>query len=229
MPHARIVTMSLSEFLKPTFVLDSDHPKVRARAEEITKGKRTDIEKAVALYDRVRDDYAYDPFRIDLRLKSLPASLSLEKKTGYCVGKAILYTAFCRAVGLPSRLQFFIVRNHLGTGRLEKAYGTDLIVFHGGSQVHVGGKWLKVVPAFDKEICKRLGVTPLEFDGKQDSIFQEYVDEAGTKKFMEYVHDYGTFADFPAELAMQELRKYYPSAFDRSVPIEKRVAFLDWD
>jgi hypothetical protein len=41
-------------------------------------------------------------------------------------------------------------------------------------------------------------------------MFQEF--ENG-KKFMEYLHFYGEFADIPFELMHQEMKKYYPHLF----------------
>jgi transglutaminase-like putative cysteine protease len=221
--------MDLTPYLQPTYFLDSDNPAVQKFATEVTLGLLTDVEKAVALYYKVRDGFHYVPYHISLKREALKASAQLKQKNGYCVQKAALLVAACRAVGIPARLQFFIVKNHLGTGELEKALKTDLIVFHGGAQIYLEGRWLKVVPAFDKRLCERLHVAPLEFDGHHDSCFQEFIDAAGTKKFMEYVHDYGTFADFPLRLAMQELRRYYPSAFDEKTPQKDRVVFIDWE
>jgi hypothetical protein len=40
-------------------------------------------------------------------------------------------------------------------------------------------------------------VIPLEFNGREDSIFHPYNSEK--KQFMEYVDDHGTYADIPVE------------------------------
>ncbi len=50
-------------------------------------------------------------------------------------------------------------------------------------------------------------MAPLDFDGKTDSIFQQY-DRAGGL-FMEYVHDYGAFAEIPYSLMTAEWDRYY--------------------
>ena len=73
-------------------------------------------------------------------------------------------------------------------------------------------KWLKTTPALNKNLCKYLGVEPLEFDGREDSIFQEY-DKSGNI-FMTYLHEYGDFADLPYQLYLDELRKHYPHIFE---------------
>lgn len=217
------------EYLKPTYFLDSDNPAVKKFAEDAIQGCDTEAEKAVALYYKVRDTFPYSPFQVDVRREQVRASAQLTKKQGYCVHKALLLAAAARAVGIPSRLQFFIVRNHLGTGEFEKYLETDLIVFHGAAQLYVDGEWRKVVPAFDKGLCAKLRVAPLEFDGLHDAVFQEYSREGGRSSYMETVKDYGTFADFPHQLALQELKKYYKSAFDPTKPMKDRLVFTDWD
>jgi transglutaminase-like putative cysteine protease len=119
--------------------------------------------------------------------------------------------ASARAVGVPSRLSFYNVKNHIATERIEKILGTNVLVFHGAAELFLGGRWLKTTPAFNRRLCEKLNVAPLEFDGTSDSIFQQF-DESGAV-FMDYLHEYGDFADFPYELALSEMRKNYPHIF----------------
>ncbi len=202
----------MEEFLRPTEFLNFDDKTVREYAEKNTVGAANEREKAVKLYNAVRDDFQYNPYLLDLRPQGLKASDLLTRKRGYCVEKAILLAATARAVNIPSRLSFYIVRNHIATERLELALKKNYLVFHGAAEMFLDGKWLKTTPAFNKNLCKYLGVEPLEFDGKTDSIFQEY-DKSGNV-FMEYLHDYGFFADLPYNLYLEELNKHYPHVFD---------------
>lgn len=204
----------MNEYLEPTEFLNFDNESVREFAELHTVDAKTDTEKAVKLYYAVRDGFQYDPYVLDLRREGLRASKLLTKTRGYCVEKAILLAASVRAVGVPSRLSFYIVRNHIATERLEKVLEKNYLVFHGAAEIFLDGEWLKTTPAFDKRLCDFLGVEPLEFDGTADSIFQEY-DHSGNK-FMEYLHDYGAFADLPYELYLDELRTHYPHIFGNS-------------
>lgn len=201
----------MQEYLQPTEFLDFDNQTVREFAEKKTAKAQTGKEKAVALYYAVRDGFQYNPYLLDLRREGLKASNLLTRNRGYCVEKAILLAASARAVGVPSRLSFYIVRNHIATEKLEKALKKNYLVFHGAAEVFLDNKWLKTTPAFNKSLCKYLGVEPLEFDGTHDSIFQEY-DKSGNV-FMEYLHDYGTFSDLPYQLYLQELEKHYPHIF----------------
>ena len=66
----------------------------------------TDRERAVALYLAVRDGFRYDPYRIDLSPQGMTASTVLTNGYGWCVPKAALLTAACRAAGIPARIGF---------------------------------------------------------------------------------------------------------------------------
>lgn len=201
----------MQEYLQPTEFLDFDTEIVRQFAHENTIHTDSDREKAVALYYAVRDGFQYNPYVLDLRREGLKASNLLTRNRGYCVEKAILLAASARAVGIPSRLSFYIVRNHIATEKLEKALKKNYLVFHGAAELFLDGRWLKTTPAFNKSLCDYLSVEPLEFDGTADSIFQQF-DKAGNL-FMEYLHEYGAFADFPYNLYLQELETHYPHIF----------------
>jgi hypothetical protein len=202
----------MEEYLKPTEFLDSDNEAVRSFASAHTAGAVSETEVAVRLYYAVRDGFQYDPYVLDLRREGLKASTLLTKTRGYCVEKAILLAAAARAVDIPSRLSFYIVRNHIATERLEKLLKTNYLVFHGVTEFFLGGEWRKATPAFNSQLCAFLNVEPLEFDGTRDSIFQEFDHTGG--RFMEYIHEYGVFADMPYELYLSELGKHYSHVFD---------------
>ena len=222
----------MEEFLKAGEFIDSENPEIREFVDGCLTSMRGDqVAKVKVLFESIRDRFPYDPYKIDLRRSQMKASSILRRKSGYCIQKAMLLAAACRVIEVPSRLRFFNVRNHLGTGNLEKALGTDLIVFHGGAEVLLNKKWVQLVPAFDSRLCERLGVEVLQFDIETGAIFQEFKSEEESvdgRRFMEYVHDYGAFADFPYELAVENLRKHYGVAFDESIPPEKRILFTHW-
>lgn len=198
----------MDQYLKPTEFLDSDHSGVREFAERHTVGAGSDRERAVMLYYAVRDGFQYDPYLLDLRRDSMKASSLLKKTRGYCIEKALLLAATARASGVPSRLSFYNVRNHIATDRLAQVLEKDYLVFHGAAEMFVDGKWVKATPAFNKRLCDFLGVDAIEFDGTSDAIFQEYDREGNV--FMEYLHDYGTFDDMPYQMFLDELDRHYP-------------------
>lgn len=203
--------MTSSDYLQSTFFIDAAHPAIQAFAKVHTQHTKSPIEQAVALYYAVRDGFLYNPYKIDLREDALKASALLNQKSGYCVEKANLLAATGRALGIPTRLGFGIVQNHIGTSRLEEFLGTKKLVFHGYTELFLEGQWVKATPAFNRELCVKFGVEPLAFDGKNNSLFQEYT-EAGAS-FMEYLHEYGTFADLPRDLFIAELKKHYGKVF----------------
>lgn len=199
------------EYLAAGQYMDFNNEAVAKFAAEHGKGN-TDIEIAVNLYNAVRDKFRYDPYHIDMSVDGLKASGVIERGAGYCVEKANLLGAVARYHNIPARLGFAIVRNHIGTEKLQKALRSDLFVFHGYTELFLNGQWVKATPAFNKELCAKFGVAPLEFNGVEDSIFQQYAPDGGLH--MEYLHDYGIFAEVPRELMIAELKKYYPHLFE---------------
>jgi len=194
--------------LAATPFIDSDHPTVRAFARQHVRGD-SDRERAVSLYLAVRDGFRYDPYRADLSPDGMRASTVLARGHGWCVPKAALLAAACRALGVPARLGFADVRNHLSTERMRQAMKTDLFVWHGYTELFIEGRWVKATPAFNLELCERFGLLPLEFDGVHDSIYHPY-DRAGNRH-MEYVHQRGAFDDLPLAQITADFAALYPA------------------
>lgn len=196
--------------LAPTRFLDCDTPVVRAWAARATAGAGDARARAVALFYAVRDGIRYDPYAVPADPDAYRASRITEAPAGFCVPKAILLAAAARAVGIPARLGFADVRNHLTSEKLRARMGTDLFVFHGYTELHLDGAWRKATPAFNRELCDRFGVPALEFDGTADAMLHAF-DRAG-RRHMEYVRDRGTFLDLPIEEMVRVFREVYPAA-----------------
>jgi transglutaminase-like putative cysteine protease len=194
------------ETLARTPFLDFDHPAVEAFRR--AAGKGGDRERAVRLYYAVRDGIRYDPYSFRMGAGWLAASRTVEARAGWCVPKAVLLAACCRAEGIPARLGFADVRNHLATERLLKLMGTDVFLWHGYVSLLLEGRWVKATPAFNIEMCRRFEVLPLEFDGTADSLLQPY--DARSRRHMEYVRDRGLFDDLPFEALTADMRAAYP-------------------
>ncbi len=192
--------------LAPTAFIDSDHPQVVAFADGAGEG--TPREVAVALFYAVRDGFRYDPYRIDLSRHGMRASTVLANGYGWCVPKATLLAAACRARGIPARLGFADVRNHLSTERMRQVMGTDVFHWHGFTEIRLDSTWFKATPAFNIELCERFGFLPLEFDGRSDSIYHPF-DEAG-HRHMEYVAQRGTYDDLPLQRIIADFADLYP-------------------
>ncbi len=197
----------MKQYLRETYYLDYSHPSVQSFAVANSNKDATAAENAIQLYYAVRDGYQYSPYNVVLKPELLKASHIVNQSAGYCVEKANLLATAARCIGIPSRMGYAIVRNHIGTEKLQEWLKTDKLVFHGFVELHLEGKWVKATPAFNKELCTKLGVNPLEFDGQNDSIFQEYDQQGG--QYMEYIHDYGIFDDLPFDKFCSELKKHY--------------------
>ena len=205
-------------YLRPTTFIDCDHPAVIAFAKEAA-GAGGEMEKAVRLFYAVRDRIKYDPYRIEMTEEKFKASIVLQNGYGYCVAKALLLTAAVRAIGIPCRLRFADVRNHLIPSRLKEVMKTDIFTWHGYADIFLGSRWVKATPAFNLEMCNKLDIVPVEFDGIHDATFSPF-DRKG-KRHMEYIHDYGFFTDLPFDLILASFKKHYPVYFTK-----EKEAFL---
>ncbi|MCY6380167.1 transglutaminase-like domain-containing protein [Hoeflea prorocentri] len=168
----------------------------------------TDTQKAVALYNAVRDGFRYNPYSISMRAEDYKASHIVKTQSAYCVPKAILLTACLRAAGIPAAVGFADVRNHLNSPKLAELMGSDLFIYHGYVQLWLGDSTFKVTPAFNSEMCERFGVKPLDFDGTADALFHEY--DADNRRHMEYVNDRGIYQDPPIVEILSTFKAFYP-------------------
>ncbi|MCS5603510.1 MAG: transglutaminase family protein [Paracoccus sp.] len=168
----------------------------------------TNRDKAIRLFEAVRDDIRYDPYCFALDEDSYRASRIAGAEAAFCVPKAILLAACLRAVGIPAALGFADVRNHLNTPKLQELMGTDLFIYHGYVQLWLGNEAYKVTPAFNMELCERFGVKPLVFDGYHDALFHEFDEQ--NHRHMEYVNDRGLYFDAPMGEFLMAFKETYP-------------------
>ncbi|MFN8104292.1 MAG: transglutaminase family protein [Acidimicrobiia bacterium] len=195
--------------LAPTPYLDWTHPDVSAFAERVCReaGATTERDKAVALFLAVRDGIRYDPYAVSADPEVFRASNVVHQQAAFCIPKAVLLSAACRAVGIPARLGFADVRNHLQSAKLREAMGTDVFAFHGYSELWLGGHWLKVSSAFNRELCERFGTRVLDFDGEHDALLHPF--DTDGNRHMEYVRDRGSYADLPLEEIVEGFAEFY--------------------
>lgn len=178
--------------------------------------------KAVNLYYALRDAIPYDMRTFGLDEEQFIASNVLSAKSAFCVPKAIALAAAARAAGIPARVGFANVRNHLTSPRLAALMDDDIFRWHAYTSLFLDGNWVKATPAFDIDLCERHGVLPLEFDGRSDSIFHPY-DRDG-RQHMEYVDFIGEFADMPYDAFAAEMRAAYPRLLEVLDQDRARVA-----
>lgn len=196
------------KYIVATPIIDADSKIIIDYAmSAIEDADQNPIAKAIKLYYAVRDAIWYDPYIPFYRPEHYRSSHVLKTGRAFCIGKAGLLCALGRACGIPARVGFADVRNHLATRQLLDYLGSDIFAFHGFTEFYLEGKWVKATPAFNKELCRKANVTPLEFNGREDSIFQPYNEEK--KLFMEYVNDHGNFADIPLDRILASWKALY--------------------
>jgi transglutaminase-like putative cysteine protease len=203
---------------RPGRYVDSDHPAIAAFVARVAGDAPDDTAAAIKLYHAVRDEIRYDPYLDYDDLAVYRASAVLEAGRGYCVGKAALLAAAARARGIPARVAFADVRNHLATPRLLELIGTNLFVYHGITELWLDGRWVKATPTFNLSLCEKFRIDPLDFDGCNDALLHPF-DRDG-RKHMEYVSTHGSYADVPTETIQAAMRAAYPklAAANRQTP-----------
>lgn len=195
------------QYLEATYYFDFEHELIQELIAEFQEGTLSDKEKAIGLYEKVRDGWIYDPYTISLSPERMRASYIASRTTGHCIEKSIVLIAGLRAMNIPARLHLGKVKNHIAVERIVERIGSDELTPHGMVNVFLNGEWLKLSPAFNKELCEKFNVMPLEFDGESNSFLQQY--NSSGSRFMEYLEDYGHFKDVPLEFIKKNLRDHY--------------------
>lgn len=207
MPHA--ADPSLEPYLRPTWFINSDAPEVIDFARQAVGDARDEIDKALRLFYAVRDGIRYSAYGIGFGRESFRATHVLETGHGWCVTKSCLLAAVSRASGIPCRLGYANVRNHLSTKKLLDWMGTDVFYYHGYNELLLEGRWVKATVAFNRSLCDKARLAPLDFDGRNDSLYHPYDLEG--RRHMEYLHDYGPHDDVPYEAILQKFTEVYPN------------------
>ncbi len=206
-------------WLAPTWFIDSDSDAVALFAGDAVAGETDPVGRAVALFHAVRDGIRYDPYGISYEPDAFRASTVATSTTNWCVPKSVLLVAAARHLGIPARLGFADVRNHLTSEKLSSTMGTDLFAWHGYAELLLPDtdgddgavRWFKLSTAFNIELCERFGVKVLEFDGTTDALMHPY-DQAGNRH-MEYVNDRGSYDDLPLDRMIDDFTDIYGKRF----------------
>ena len=162
-------------------------------------------ERIEDLYLLIRDGIEYEIYGADFSRDALRASAIAHSERGLCIHKSTLFAACARALGVPSRLAFVDVRNHVASPRLKRYLGGDVVHYHCYAQVELDGHWHSATPVFSKRLCQLYRMTPLEFGG----VLQE-----NDGSHMEVVRKHGTFDDLPYERLVAGLRAAHPKLFE---------------
>lgn len=204
--------------LGSTEFFDFDTPIVQSFVDRIVDNNATPVQNAIRLFYAIRDEIRYDIFSIRLDRNIYKASSVLKSGAAFCIPKASLLVACARAVDIPAVIGLSDVVNHFTSEKVARAMGGKTVFLHHGYAVmFLDGKWVKAVPAFNKELCERTGVPPTEFDGRSDAILQEH--DSQNKVRMEYLKNHGFWSDLPFSRIEEDFRGYYPPSFFGEAPI----------
>jgi len=195
--------------LAATWYLDSDSEPLRAWAARAADGADGPVGIAERLFYAVRDGIRYDPYRVSRDPAAYRASTIATTGSNWCVPKSVLLAACARARGIPARLGFADVRNHLSSEKLRASMGTDLFAWHGYAELWLEGKWVRLSTAFNIELCERFGVKALAFDPVHGALMHPY-DSSG-RRHMEYQRERGSFDDLPLEAIFETFDEMYPA------------------
>jgi hypothetical protein len=196
------------EYLNPGVYVDSDAPAIVEFALRMCEGEIDEVTRAVRMYYAVRDSIIYTPYFDFGSEDTYRASTCLTRGSGFCVAKAALLAASARVAGIPARVGYADVRNHLCTRKLRSLMGTNIFYYHSYAELFLRGRWVKATPAFDRGLCEKFHVRTLEFDGVNDSLMHPY--NARGRRHMEYLHDRGAFADVPVADIIRTFAREYP-------------------
>ena len=192
----------MEKYLKFTSIIDSNHDSIKQKGLELTHGQEGTIEKARNLFYFVRDEIKYNPYQPRYLPEHFRASGTLARGEGFCVQKAVLLVALSRAVGIPARLGFAVIKNHLLPEKMANMLHGNVLPEHGYAELYLNDKWIKITPTFDLEMCQKNGIVPVEFDGENDAKFHSHTLDG--KLHIEYVLDRGTYDDVP----LDEIREW---------------------
>ena len=200
------------DFLSPTYFFDYESDEIQDLVSEFKNTSLSEKEITIALYNKVRDTWRYDPYSLSFNKEKYRASEIAKRPKGHCIDKSIILIAGLRSLGIPARIHLAKVKNHIGVERLIEKFGSNELTPHGMVDAFINDKWLKLSPTFNASLCEMLNVAPLDFDGENDAVLQEFSTD-GTQ-FMEYLEDYGHFEDVPMEFMERNAREHYPNIFD---------------
>jgi len=139
----------LEHFLQPTKLLPTGGI-VKATASEITKGAKTDVEKARAIYEWIVDNTFRNPKTRGCGVGDIRFMLESRDLGGKCADLNALYVGLARAAGLPARDVYGIrvARSEMGYKSLGASSENVTKAQHCRAEVYLGDHgWVPVDPA----------------------------------------------------------------------------------
>ena len=174
----------LQYFLRPTKLIPTDGI-VKSTADEITKGSKTDVDKARAIYEWIVENTFRNPKTRGCGTGDIRFMLETKDLGGKCADLNALYVGLARAAGLPARDVYGIrtAKSDLGYKSLGPATETVTKAQHCRAEVYLTDYgWVPVDPAdvrkvvleeppgnrpLDDDMVKKARLRPLRFLGNE--------------------------------------------------------------
>jgi len=158
----------LEHFLRPTKLLPTDGI-VKATASEITKGSKTDVEKARAIYEWIVENTFRNPKTRGCGVGDIRFMLESRDLGGKCADLNALYVGLARAASLPARDVYGIrvAKSDMGYKSLGASAENVTNAQHCRAEVYLGDHgWVPVEPADVRKVVleEPPGNRPLEDD-----------------------------------------------------------------
>ena len=159
---------SLQHFLRPTKLLPTDGL-VKSNADEITRGAKTDVEKARAIYEWIVDNTFRNPKTRGCGNGDIRFMLETKDLGGKCADLNALFVGLCRASGLPARDVYGIrvAKSELGYKSLGASSEVITKAQHCRAEVYLQNfGWVPVDPADVRKVVleEPPGNRPLDDD-----------------------------------------------------------------
>ncbi|MCH9052954.1 MAG: transglutaminase domain-containing protein, partial [Proteobacteria bacterium] len=142
--------MNPESSLRPAYCIDSDAKPIVRKASELTASIGSARDKVRLIFGFVRDEIPYNFAPAVSNRSHFRASHTLELGTGFCMQKAALFAALCRASGVPARIGFQDIRDYMIVGDFLHLMGTNELSPHGMNAVFLNGRRLMADCTLDR-------------------------------------------------------------------------------
>jgi hypothetical protein len=167
---------TMQEYVAATRLCDCDNPWLRERAQEIVDGANTAEEKAVKIFDYVRDH-----IRFSLAYSRSRASQILKRGYGECLNKTNAQVALLRAIGIPGRLRWVQAKTEVLHHLIEEFVYKQMppVASHFWCECCLNGRWISCELLLDKPLYDGMlkgnlitkdQVPTIDWDGKTDLV-----------------------------------------------------------
>jgi len=198
--------LKLDRFLLSTKLINSNHPEIVQKANELTHEFDSPEEKARKLFYFIRDKVRY-VFHADKEKDLYLANNILKKGRGFCTQKSILFCALARACNIPAGIHFYDIDDYTLPQNFVELLRTKTMYRHGITSLYLNKKWLKYDATLDSNLIIRNNLIPVEFSPNQDCLMHKK-NKSGAKH-IEYVKDYGLYADVSFDEIKSWFKKHY--------------------